>query len=390
MEFLNNILKAFADPPEFGLLIAAFIMVAMAVLLPIPHFLWRAWPYRRDTFMSQFSEGSVKSYFELFFPSLLEKRSVKEGDYKNILLEHYNRAYGCRLFIVCYAIFMFLVLVGLGWITITIGINLKILNNKYPLPPMAVSAFMGGVMWVMFDQVRRCRSYDFTHHDVNGFIFRIVIAIPLGYSLTGLLANDVGVPAAFLLGAFPTNDLLSLVRRKIVKRFDIEETKDTAEKELMDLQGVNTKHYERFRDENINSILQIAYADPIDLSIRTNLNFAFIMDLKSQALLWIYVEKNIDLFREFSLRGAQEVSSLMEAAKGRAHPEASAEINAQAKLEADKTIDCLAKCLSQKLKDDFKKEHQCEIGIDIERECLLQILEQVAFDPHTEFLVLLW
>jgi len=44
------------------------------------------------------------------------------------------------------------------------------------------------------------------------------------------------------------------------------------------------------------------------------------MDLKSQALLWIYVEKNIDLFREFSLRGAQEVSSLMEAAKGQGAP----------------------------------------------------------------------
>ena len=45
---------------------------------------------------------------------------------------------------------------------------------------------------------------------------------------------------------------------------------------------------ERYKDEGITTICGLAYADPIDLTIRTNFDFNYVVDCVSQALMWIY------------------------------------------------------------------------------------------------------
>jgi hypothetical protein len=56
--------------------------------------------------------------------------------------------------------------------------------------------------------------------------------------------------------------------------------------------------------------LQLAYADPVKLAIRTNFSYSYLIDCISQALLFIYVGREIEKWAKAGLRGAYEVRAL--------------------------------------------------------------------------------
>jgi hypothetical protein len=46
--------------------------------------------------------------------------------------------------------------------------------------------------------------------------------------------------------------------------------------------------------------------------MRTNLRFAYVIDIVGQALSWVYLEKQLEKLRPFGLRGAFEIRSFMD------------------------------------------------------------------------------
>jgi hypothetical protein len=182
---------------------------------------------------------------------------------------------------------------------------------------MAVSSIMGAYTWVIYDQLRRLRSGDFARGDVGNAAFRFVIAVPFGYAL-GVFDPTFGVGLAFLVGVFPTRTLFTFGRRLFNQQFKMGEAGSKGTSELEQLQNVGRTVAERFQDEGITTIAQLAWNDPIDMTIRTNLDFNFVVDCMSQSLLAIYVGSDLQKLAKYSLRGAQEVTALLDALKGSA------------------------------------------------------------------------
>jgi hypothetical protein len=60
----------------------------------------------------------------------------------------------------------------------------------------------------------------------------------------------------------------------------------------------------------VSTLVQLAYDDPIQLAMRTNLAFYFVLDLASQALVAINLD--LEIVRRYSIRGSVEASSLAE------------------------------------------------------------------------------
>jgi hypothetical protein len=123
---------------------------------------------------------------------------------------------------------------------------------------------------------------------------------------------QVGIPTVFFLGAFPTTTLFMVARRIVGQQLKLRDDPDSGKLELEALQSVGRANAEPFKDEGISTISQLAYADPIDLAIRTNFDFNYVIDCVSDSLLWIYIKDKIDLIQIFSLRGFQEASALMD------------------------------------------------------------------------------
>jgi hypothetical protein len=236
-------------------------------------------------------------------------------------------------------------------------------SGASPYPPIVISAFFGAYAWILYDHFRRFRTGDFTTHDIYAGVYRFLIAIPLGISVGALLKDEVGTGVAFLLGAFPTTTLMILARRLASQKLGLGESGESGTLELEKLQCVGRANAERYQDEGVSTIAELAWADPIDLTVKTNLEFNFVIDSVSQALLWVYFEDRVKKLYPFSLRGAQEVCSFLDDLASRKEKERAA---AEQNLEAAAAL------------------------MGLEPESFLYTLISVRDDPYAQFLYQIW
>src|SRR5882724_2160607 len=142
--------------------------------------------------------------------------------------------------------------------------------------------------------------------------------------------------------------------------------------ELMQLQSIDRSNAERFQDEGISTISTLAWADPIDLTIRTNFDFNYVLDCMSQALLWVYFQDKTKLLYPLSLRGAQETNALMKDIAGVTFP-----IQPNMTLTVDQS-------------HAVATLQAAALLIGVSEQALLTTFGQVANDPYTCFIVEVW
>jgi hypothetical protein len=86
----------------------------------------------------------------------------------------------------------------------------------------------------------------------------------------------------------------------------------TKRDQIVKLQGINRAVVERLADEDIITVTQIAYCDPVRLVMRSNLTFTFVTECMNQALAWLYFEDRLATLRPMGVRGAVEIKCLID------------------------------------------------------------------------------
>jgi hypothetical protein len=330
------------------------------LLLPSIVYLFSGWQTRFEMLRAVFDDKTLKLYFKKFFPS---KKNIDRADLAEEFKDLFYKNHGKRHYIIP---LIFLGLISAIGMLFTANSLFFWFKTKYyfkPIPAIALSAFLGAYMWVALDQLQRFKMRDFTSHDVCICGFRFLIAIPLGFSFSAIFSSSIGVTIAFLLGAFPAKTLLKYARRYVVKKMDEKNPEDEATTELENLQSINKEEAERYRGVGITNILQLAYSDPVDLTLRTNFDFNYVIDCISLALLWLYLGKNTEKLRVLGLRGAQEAKVLYEC------------LNSD---DAD----------TKKMAEDNFTEIARSLGVN--KNALLKTFFEVACDPYTEFINQIW
>ena len=290
-----------------------FGIVLLGVLfVPVTLYMTNGWVARRDKVLNYMSDECFKTYFKTFFPVNFAK--IHE-DYKKAFEEHYYARFGRRHYlgpvILLFAVISFLLLlVG----EVLFGPT----DSGISVPPIAMSALAGAYMWVLSDFISRARRLDLNPVDINWASFRLVIAVPMGFAFSSLANDSIGPAVAFFAGAFPASTLVKISRRLAYRRLGLGESESEPERtsELEHLQSVTTTVAERYSGEGITTIVQLAYCDPVDMTIRSGFSFNFVVDCVSQALAWIYFEEDLPKLRRYSLRGAQEICTLIDELDG--------------------------------------------------------------------------
>jgi hypothetical protein len=339
------------------------------VIYPIGRYLARSWAFRRDYLVAQLSGESMKLYYQQFrVGATISNKSVgdpslTDSDYAGAFQRDFDKWYGRRYYIFPVLGLAVLTAICGWWGCVILWDWTSGLNTPESMQGLVGAALAGAFVWVISDEIDRLRRRDFTSFDVYYYIFRILISIPFGWALTRLVVTpQVGIPVAFFLGAFPTSTLFTIARRLANQQLKLGEDAVAGKLELESLQSVGKDAAERFRDEGIFTITQLAYVDPLDLTIRTNFDFNYVVDCVSQALLWIYLgDKGKDL-QPFSLRGAQEVAYFYACL-------------------TDSTPDPNAVAALQEM---------ASTKLSMSKESLQCTLEQVAKDPYTVFLCKIW
>lgn len=343
----------------------AFLMV----IYPIGRYLAKPWAFRRDYLIAQLSGESMKLYYQQFRTGTTIKSkkvgdpSLGDADYTEAFAQDFRKWYGRRYYI--FPILGLAVLTGMcgWWGCLNLWDWISGVRSVESMRGLVGAAIAGAFVWIIADEIDRLRRRDFTSFDLYYYIFRILIAVSFGWAVTRLqLTLQVGIPVAFFLGAFPTSTLFTLARRLAGQQLKLGEDPTSGKLELESLQSVGKEIAERFKDEGVYTITQLAYADPLDLTIRCNFDFNYVVDCVSQSLLWIYLGDKVKDLQPYSLRGAQEVAYLYG-------------------------------CLTQPTPDPKAVAALQEIAgerLKMSKEALQCTLEQVAKDPYTEFLCKIW
>lgn len=337
-----------------------WLVVLLVSLLvgPVIFYLAGSWTYRRDQILDGLPPSSVTLYFKTFYPGL----SGVTPDFRTF----YEKRFGRRWYIV-----PTLMLAVTGWIacTWTVASVLVWTHVRNPaagmLTGVSVAALTGGYLWVVADLVTRWRYRDMSPEDLWWSSWRLVLAVPLAYAIGAVLRPEVSIPIAFLLGAFPTRSVSTIARRLARRQLNLgADTDEKAESELEKLQGVDTRIAERFADEGITTIDQLAYADPVELTMRcASFAFSFVVDCASQSLAWIYLGDDLAKLRAWSLRGAQEIANLIMELDGDDESERGV---------AKDTLNAAARV----------------VGVD--PVAFERTLREIAEDPYTEFMSDVW
>ena len=345
---------------EYVLLIYLLCGLAGAmVLVPLALYLLRPWATRRDKLLSNLTDQSLMLYYRQFYPSFKPTLATVIADFK----EYFHKHFGRRFYVLPTVLLATLTIASVLAAARTLQVQQRLApaTSQYALPVIVVAALAGGFTWVINDLIGRLRRRDLTVSDVYSASFRILLSVPFGWAFSELLRPGFGVPLAFLLGVFPTGTLFKIGRRLAAQKLGVSDDPESGTLELERLQSISKTNAERFYDEGISTMVQLAYADPIDLTIRTNFDFNYVIDCISQALLWIYLEDKARALASYSFRGAQEVSGVVHSLR-----------NPKRQAQATATINAVASILN------------------MPPVSLQSTLNQVSEDPYTRFICSIW
>lgn len=337
--------------------IALVILYLLLLALPLM-FLCIGWETRRRNIVNGLTESAMKSYFRAFHPQL----QVNPDKVKEQFEVFYAHEIGRRRFLWPFLLLAALLGLIFFWAAPSIHDLLQYESvDSGKLPALAILAIAGAYMWVLFDAIRRWYSSSISPAEIYWWSFRLVIAIPMGYAVKDIFSEDFSPALVFLLGALPTAELMSMAKRVASQKLKFTEADGTEISELQKLQGVDIRAAETFTAEGVNTMLQLAYCDPIRLTVRSGFNYSYVVDCTCQALLRIYVEDEIETYRKYGLRTAFEVLNLWRALK-----------NPDTEAEAQLFIGQIAQALGRS------------------EEAVENILGEVAQDSYTQFLYLSW
>lgn len=281
----------------------------LLLLAPVGTYLVFGWPVRKDEILNGLN-SEERSALGLYFTTFQPNFRNDIPDLEQRLKLYFDRQFGRRHFVIP----LLLLCVISGTMLMYVAQWVREIMSATPSGDqnfgIAIYAVMGAYMWVLYDQITRWWYSDISPGDLYWAGFRFAIAIPMGYAVSEMFTRQVGPAIAFVLGAFPTAGLLSLLRKVGRIKLNLGEEGGQKESELQSLQGIDARIAERFTAQGISTIAQLAEADPIRLTILTNLGFSFVVDCVSQSLLWIYLKDDLDACRKSGIRGAFEVVNL--------------------------------------------------------------------------------
>jgi hypothetical protein len=348
-------------------------IVASLPIIAVVHFLSFGWKTRRDQIVFRFTNDSIGDYKKMFCPS------SDFSDWRGFT-RYYDSRFGRHLFALPVLVF-FTTVIFLSYLSVSWVFSHDWFSSPLNTATIAISALAGAYVWITYDLILRVRQNDVVTSDVNRATLRLLISLPFGFAISAfagdLSGTKISVAAlAFFVGAFPTDSLLKFMRRTAGGLLKLDTSADANNvPQLLKINGISVPIAERFVDEGVNTILQLAYADPITLTIRSGMDFSFILDCSGQALVAIYFDDDqMEIVRKYGLRANIEVLDL-------SNQLVDDDVIASAAAEQGKQLDKTpAQTQLKALADELK--------LDVASTRF--ITDQIAGDPYTKFALKVW
>jgi hypothetical protein len=288
---------------------------------PLFYFLSDGWVRKSEEIETSLVPEAKQTYLKVFW-----NREVPPADVQREFSALYTRWYGrSRYWVPLALVFIIAVLenyyLGRELIRLVSDQNVKLTTSA-----AAIAGAYTFVAWDFFGRVQR-RSLSTT--DILRGALRLAVAIPVGFAFATLLSEGLGPFLAFGVGVFPLQTIGTILRRLVNDKLKLELGANTAPDQIGTLAGIDRSIGDRIEDADITTIPQLAWCDPIQLTMRSSLAFDYVVDIVSQALAWVYLGEKLTILRTYGLRGAYEIRVLI---NDLSSPEPSTKAKAEAVL----------------------------------------------------------
>ncbi|SDC51806.1 hypothetical protein [Paraburkholderia lycopersici] len=202
----------------------------------------------------------------------------------------YHQQYGLAAFVPPFCILVVMVYAAsaiVGWVYMCASCGKPAATCIFGLSvPGILASFAGAFFFVASDSVLAVRRRALNVSDIYWYSLRLLLAIP--FALVAGAIDEAGKGATvltFVIATLPLGEIVKQVRRVAAKNFSTFEAKKDEPDQLLNLSGVTKSVSQTLQVEGIDSIEQVAAADPVTLSIRTGFPFRFTLRLGSQAIV---------------------------------------------------------------------------------------------------------
>jgi hypothetical protein len=204
--------------------------------------------------------------------------------------------------------------VFLAWAAMGLGDPLNLTTTAAAFNTAPVAAAAAAVVWSLHDAVERYRSGDLTPSSLHGMWVRVLISALVAPIFVGALDASLQYAGAVAVGLFP----VQTIRRSILAKIPAitEPTREEDPPSLHLLQGMTDEIQQRLRDEGIARVQHLAYRNPYQLLLRSDIEWSTIVDFVDQALLVQHVGDKIAKLRVLGVRGAIDFATLYDRVGG--------------------------------------------------------------------------
>lgn len=355
-------------------------IIASLPLIPVGHYLAFGWPARKRQIVSRLSNQSIGYYRMAFCP---------ESDFTDNsgFAKEYDKRYGRPLFTAP------ILLLALALLVLTYFCVLWVLTHDWAsaqegTAKIAIFSLAGAYMWITYDLIFRARQNDIVTSDINRATLRLLISLPFGFAISAFAGVMTGSTVtlstgalAFFVGAFPTDTVLKFMRRTAAVPLKLDaDTSEDGVQQLKKVDGITVPVAERFIDEGVKTLVQLAYADPIALSIRSGMDFSFVLICCSRAMVRSYFDDDqMKIVQKYGLRSGFEVKTLNDILL------AYDELQEQAKAKGEPPPSpSLTQAAAQRQLRAFAN------ALTMDEDSTRFILDQIAEDPYTQFVWWMW
>lgn len=264
----------FMSRHRWTLLIGAVLNILM--LYPLLAFLWSGWRQRSREILGSLNATAKKQYLSIFQKSD-KKNSILMPDARAeaAFEKFYNDEYGLQKFFGPLALF-FIVVVVESFLLADALPTFILAKADVTAPPFGTvaAALAGGYTFACWDLFARMQQKTLSRAAILRATLRFAVAVPIGVVFATLSKENPQL-VVFAIGVFPIQGISDLLQRLIKKFFPAQEKTAAARDQVFALSGIDTMNAERIDDADITTITQLAWADPVQLTMRTNLQFAF-------------------------------------------------------------------------------------------------------------------
>lgn len=178
--------------------------------------------------------------------------------------------------------------------------------------PLTMSvAFAGAYIGNLYELMTRYRAVDLTPTAFQFSWIGLLTACIAGPLAAAAATEGLKPVIAFGIGLIPLRSLFEYFANYAQRRLNIATQNTPAEgPTLHHLEGMTSSVITRLEEEKIHSVRALSYSDPVKLFLKTDFEWALIIDFIDQALLYNYIGDKLKALASLGIGGSIDMATI--------------------------------------------------------------------------------